>query len=77
MAHIRQARTGSGLGFQVQVIITLVVPAALESEYRHLEVYLTQCIHLLVLASHPPNKIVKLLFTITNQNISLTGLWGS
>ena len=39
--------------------------------------HLTECIYKLILESHPPHKIVNLLFTITNQNITLKGLSGS
>ena len=38
---------------------------------------LTECIYSLVLESQRPHKIVNLLFTITNEDIKLTVLWGS
>ena len=42
-----------------------------------MHLYLTDCIYELVLESQLPHRIVNLLFTITNQNIQLTILWGS
>ena len=39
--------------------------------------YLAERIYQLVLESQLPHKIVQLLFTITNQSIKVTILWGS
>ena len=39
--------------------------------------YLTGRMYRLVLESQLPHKVVKLLFTTTNQHIKLTVLWGS
>ena len=39
--------------------------------------YLTEFIYLLVSESQLPHNIVNLWFTITDQNIELTVLWGS
>jgi hypothetical protein len=38
--------------------------------------YLPQCIDQMVFESHPPHKIVNLLFTVTHPNNKLTILWG-
>ena len=58
------------------------VPSETPAEMLHLlrgdlfGVDLTECIHLVVLESQLPHKIANLLFSITNQNIELTVLWG-
>ena len=45
---------------------------------RDMDVILFHRMHLLiVLESQLPHKIVNSLFTITNQNIKMTVLWGS
>ena len=39
--------------------------------------HLTECINQTILENELPHKIVNLLFTVTDQNIKLTILWGS
>ena len=38
--------------------------------------YLTECMNLLVFKSQLPHQIVNLLFTMCNQNVMLTVVWG-
>jgi len=55
--------------------LSTVAPAAAARGGWGLRFSLAECVYQLLCESQVPNKIVNLLFTITNQNIKLTVWW--